>query len=96
MLAVGITGQIRGINLDDWRPDFILADDPCDEENTGTDDQRRKIEKLFFGALEKTMARRAEAPLATMALLQTPLAHGDLIDVATNDDTWATVSYSCF
>lgn len=96
ILAVGMTGQLRGINLDDWRPDFILADDPCDEENTGTEDQRRKMERLFFGALLKTMAPRSEAPLATMALLQTPLAHGDLISVAKEDPEWAFFHFSCF
>lgn len=96
LLAVGMTGQLRGINIDDWRPDFILADDPCDEENTGTETQLKKMEKLFFGSLLKTMAPRSEAPLATMALLQTPLAPGDLISIAKKDPTWAFFHYGCF
>lgn len=29
VIAVGITGQTRGLNLDDYRPDLIIVDDPC-------------------------------------------------------------------
>jgi len=29
ILSLGITGQTRGINVDDYRPDLIVVDDPC-------------------------------------------------------------------
>lgn len=93
VLAVGITGQIRGVNLDDYRPDFILADDPCDEENSGTDEQRKKTAALFFGALAPGLAPRSEQPFAKMALLQTSLAPGDLINTAHLDPQWKTVRF---
>src|SRR4030095_11766932 len=32
ILAYGITGPIRGINIDEYRPDLILLDDIVDEE----------------------------------------------------------------
>lgn len=94
ILAVGITGQIRGVNLDDYRPDFILADDPCDEENSGTPEQRKKTAALFFGALAPGLAPRSEQKFSKMALLQTSLDKEDLINTAHNDPQWKTVRFS--
>jgi phage terminase large subunit-like protein len=79
IVSVGITGQTRGLNIDDARPDLIVVDDPCDEENTATPEARKKTGDLFFGSLYNSLAPRSECPDATMVLLQTPLARGDLI-----------------
>jgi hypothetical protein len=96
ILAVGITGQTRGINLDDFRPDLIIVDDPCDEENTGTPDQRKKIHKLFFGALAKSLAPPADSDNALMCLLQTPLNEADLISGCRRDPQWYSLTFGCF
>ena len=96
VIALGITGSVRGVNVDDYRPDFILLDDPCDEENTATPDARKKIEDLVFGALAKSLAPRSEAPDAMMALAQTPLDEEDLIEQAMKDRQWHTARYGCF
>lgn len=96
VIALGITGSVRGINVDDYRPDLIILDDPCDEENTATAESREKISNLVFGALSKTLAPTSEAPDATMALAQTVLVQGDLIDRVMVDPQWAAVRYSCF
>lgn len=97
LVAVGITGQVRGfLSDDDFRPDLIVADDVDNEETTATVEQREKAQKLFFGALGKSLAPPTEAPSAKMALLQTPLAPGDTIDVCSKDATWLTREYSCF
>ena len=96
VVAVGITGNIRGLNLDDYRPDFIIADDPCDEENTGTPEQRKKIAELFYGALHKSLAPKSEAPSRKMVLLQTALNSDDLINMAVRDPAWMTFVLSCF
>lgn len=96
VLAYGITGQIRGVNLDDFRPDFILLDDPDNEETTATVEQRTKTSDLVFGALAKSLAPPTEAPLAKLVLLQTPLAHEDLISTASKDASFRTVGVSCF
>ena len=42
------------------------------------------------------MAPASEAPDATMALAQTVLVEGDLIDAVMADPQWASVRYSCF
>jgi len=94
VFAVGITGQIRGINFDDFRPDFIVADDVDNEETTGTKEQRKKSSDLFFGALANSLAPSSDTPLAKMALAQTPLADGDIIDQAAKDPTWRTKTFS--
>lgn len=94
--ALGMTGSTRGLNLDDYRPDFIGVDDPCDEENTGTDDQIEKTDALFFGGLQQGLAPRSEAPHAKMVLLQTSLAKKDLINKCHSDPTWKTVKLSVF
>lgn len=96
VVALGITGQIRGVNIDDYRPDLIVVDDPCDEENTATPDQRRKIEDLFFGALQKSLAPPSESPDAKMALLQTPLAQEDLIQKCKSNSSWVVKTFGCF
>lgn len=96
VLALGITGQVRGVNIDDYRPDLIVCDDPCNEENVATPEQRKKLNDLFFGALEKSLAPRSESPDAKMVLLQTSLNKEDLINACHTDATWATRRYGCF
>jgi len=96
VIALGITGSTRGINIDDYRPDLILVDDPCDEENTATPEQRKKISDLFFGALDKSLAPRSEAPHAKMVLLQTVLNNEDLISLCCRDPHWLSLEFGCF
>ena len=96
ILAVGVTGQSRGVNIDDYRPDLIVIDDPCNEENTGTPEQRKKMENLVFGAFAKSLAPPTEAQDAKMVLLQTSLHELDLINTCHKDDAWKTFKFSCF
>lgn len=96
ILAVGITGQIRGFNIDDYRPDLIVGDDLCNEDNTATPEQRRKISNLWFGALQNSLAPESEAPLAKMALLQTPLNPEDLIESCSKDPQWNSLAFGVF
>ena len=96
ILAYGMSGSIRGINIDDWRPDLIVVDDPCDEENTATSEQRKKMNDLFFGALSKTLAPRIDSPYAKMVLLQTVLNKDDLISQTVKDPQWTSLVFSCF
>lgn len=96
IIALGITGQIRGLNVDDYRPDLIVIDDPCNEENTATPEQREKTEKLVFGALDKSLAPATECPDAKMVLLQTSLHQEDLINKCHVDPSWQTKRFSIF
>ncbi len=96
VIAFGIHASTRGLNLDDYRPDFIGVDDPCDEENTGTEDQRRKMEALFFGSLQQSLAPRSESPHSKMVLLQTGLHKEDLINLTHKDPSWKTIKLGIF
>lgn len=96
VLAMGMTGSTRGLNLDDYRPDFIGVDDPCDEENTGTPEQREKMEALFFGSLQQGLAPKSEAKHRKMGLFQTGLNKNDLINLCHKDPTWKTIKLGVF
>jgi len=96
VMAMGITGQIRGFNLDDYRPDLIIADDILNEENTATTEQRKKIEELFFGALLNSLAPTSEAPHAKAVLLQTPLNRDDVVEKCMVDPQWHGLRFGIF
>jgi hypothetical protein len=93
IMALGITGQLRGFNIDDYRPDFILADDVSTDEMTKTLEQRKKFEDLFFGALLNSLAPASEAPLAKIVLLDTPKNKGDLIESCRDRADWKFLCY---
>jgi hypothetical protein len=95
-VALGITGATRGLNIDDYRPDFILCDDICDNENTATAEQRKKTDETFFGDLMKSLAPESESPVAQLALMQTPINEFDLISQAERDPTFKVLKISCF
>lgn len=96
ILAVGITGQTRGINVDDYRPDFIVVDDADDEETTATPEQRAKTENRFFGAILNSLAPRSENPEAKAVVLATSLHKDDLINKCHIDPTWKTSKFSIY
>lgn len=96
MLAMGITGQIRGFNPDDFRPDLIILDDVLSEENTATVEQRKKIDDLIFGALLNSLAPSSEAPLAKAVFAQTPFVKDDAIEKCMKDPSWNPLSFSVF
>ena len=96
LLAMGITGQIRGFNPDDFRADLVIMDDLLNEENTATVDQRKKLEDLIFGALLNSLAPASEAPFAKAVFLQTPMDKKDAIEKCMNDPEWNPKRYGVF
>lgn len=95
-LGVGITGNIRGINFDDYRPDLIICDDILSDENTATREQREKIINLVEGALKESLAPRTEDPNAKLAFLQTPMHVEDASAEVEKDPQWTTRTYACW
>lgn len=93
VLAIGMTGQTRGVNIDDWRPDWWVWDDIDNEETAGSEEQRKKQTELFFGAMANTIAPLTENEHAKGLIAQTPLAKGDIIDQCADDPTWNIVTY---
>lgn len=96
ILGLGIEGAVRGINIDDWRPDTIVLDDVLSDENVATPDQRLKINELILGAVKESLAPATENPNATLLMLNTPLNKEDASSRTENDPEWTFRRYSCF
>lgn len=96
IVGTGIFGQSRGLNIEDFRPDFILLDDVIDEDNAKTEEQRTKVNERIYGAVMNTLAPRSEAPTSMVLMLQTPLHNEDAIELSAKDPEWLHLVYSCF
>lgn len=96
IMAMGITGSLRGINRDDFRPDLIVLDDVIDDENAGTTEQREKIETRIYGAVKESLAPASEMPDAKLAMLQTPIHRDDASMKALNDEEWKSMVHGCW
>lgn len=96
ILGVGITGNIRGINFDDYRPDLIILDDIVTDENAATEEQRDKVKDLIMGAMKNSLAPRSEEPNAKMVLLQTPIHFDDVSMAVEKDPEWQTATFGCW
>lgn len=96
ILGVGITGNIRGINFDNYRPDLIILDDIVTDENAATREQREKVIDLVFGALKESLAPRSEEPNAKMVMLQTPINREDVSALIAQSAEWHTEWFPCW
>ena len=96
VLAAGVTGSIRGVNFDDYRPDLILLDDVIDEENAATEDQRSKITNLILGAVKESLAPASESADAKLILAQTPFNREDPSVKALYDLEWKSLRVGCW
>lgn len=94
VLGVGITGNIRGINFDDYRPDLIVLDDILTDENTATLEQREKITNLVLGALKESLSR--EEVNAKMVSLTTPHHVEDVAAQSLKDHQFRSRVYGCW
>lgn len=96
ILALGITGQLRGFNIDDHRPDLIICDDTSTDEASNSQEQRKKELNLVFGALLNSLAPQSEAPDAKAVILDTPKSKFDLIEGCEKDPEWAFFRFGVF
>lgn len=97
VLGVGVTStQLRGINFDDYRPDLIVVDDALTDENGATSEQREKLNELIMGSVKGSLAPASEMPNAKLVMLNTPQAHGDIVELAEQDPEFFSARYSCW
>lgn len=96
VIAYGITSGVRGVNLDDYRPDLIIVDDVMDDDNSATVEQRDKIKNRVLGAVKESLSPRSETPDAKMVLLNTPQDFEDLSEDAKKDRQFVSASYGCW
>jgi hypothetical protein len=56
--ALGAGQQVRGLNIDNERPQLAVVDDLEDDENTGTPGLQKKLKKWFYGAFIKALSKK--------------------------------------
>lgn len=96
LLAQGITGQVRGVNIDDARPDCILIDDAGSDENMATEIQRKKTTDIYFGAVENSLAARSINPHAQIINITTRHHEDDIHGLCEIDPRYKTFSLGVF
>lgn len=96
ILAAGITGSLRGINFDDYRPDLIIVDDPQTDETAATEEQRKKISDLVLGAVKNSLAPETEEPNAKLVMSATPQHAADVTQDALKDTQWTSLLFPCW
>jgi phage terminase large subunit-like protein len=95
-LAAGITGSLRGINFDDYRPDLIIVDDPQTDEMAATLEQREKVADLLLGAVKNSLAPASDEPNAKLAMAITPQHPEDISQQAMRDGQWTSRIFPCW
>lgn len=96
VLGAGITGSLRGINFDDYRPDLIILDDPQTDETASTEEQREKLADLVLGAVKNSLAPEVDEPNAKLAMAITPQHPKDISQQAREDRQWKTLIFPCW
>lgn len=96
VIGSGVTGSLRGLNIDDYRPDLIILDDPQSDETAATEAQREKLVDLILGALKNSLAPVADEPNAKMVMNITPQHPEDVSQRALKDPQWKSLVYPCW
>ena len=96
VLAAGMTGSLRGINFDDYRPDLIVVDDPQTDETAATEEQRNKTADLLFGAVKNSLASEVDEPNAKLVMAITPQHKEDVSQLALRDSQWRSLVFPCW
>lgn len=56
--AIGAGQQVRGLNIDNTRPELAIVDDLESDENTATKELQLKLKTWFYGPFIKAMSRK--------------------------------------
>lgn len=88
--AVGQGQQMRGINIDNQRPDIAVVDDVEDNENTESEFQQKKLDKWIFGPFLKALARKKK-----ILWLGNMLAKTSLLARLSRNPRWNPVVFGC-
>lgn len=88
--AVGQGQQMRGINIDNQRPDIAVVDDVEDNDNTDSEFQQKKLDKWIFGPFIKALARKKK-----ILWLGNMLSKGSLLARLSRSERWNPVVFGC-
>jgi hypothetical protein len=56
--AIGQGQQMRGINIDNQRPDLAIVDDVEDNDNTSSESQQKKLDQWMYGPFLQALDKR--------------------------------------
>jgi len=88
--AIGQGQQMRGINIDNQRPDFAVVDDVEDNENTESPAQQKKLDKWIFGPFIKALARKHK-----IVWLGNMLQKTSLLARLSRNPRWNPIVFGC-
>ena len=88
--ALGQGQQMRGINIDNQRPDIAVVDDVEDNENTESESQQKKLDKWMFGPFLKALARKKK-----ILWLGNMLTKTSLLARLSRNARWNPVVFGC-
>src|SRR6185437_11596276 len=89
--ALGAGQQVRGLNVQNRRPELAVVDDLEDDENTETELLRRKLENWVYGAFLKAM----NAWKVKIIWLGNMLNNKSLLKKHCDDPDWHSVRLGC-
>lgn len=88
--AVGAGQQMRGINIDNQRPDMAIVDDVEDNENTDSELLQKKLDKWIFGPFLKALARQKK-----IIWLGNMLQKTSLLARLSQNPRWNPIVFGC-
>lgn len=90
--SLGAGQQIRGMNMDNTRPELACVDDLEDDDNTATPGLIKKLWKWFYGPFIKALSRkRTKILYAGNMLSSKSLLH----DFCSDGNEWHSMRYGC-
>ncbi len=88
--AIGQGQQMRGINIDNQRPDIAVIDDVEDNENTESERLQKKLDLWMFGPFLKALARKKK-----LVWLGNMLQKTSLLARLSRSARWNPVVFGC-
>ena len=88
--ALGAGQQVRGLNIDNQRPELLICDDAEDDENSSTEGQRNKFRRWVYGPLFKACARHSKK-----IWIGNLVSANCLIHSFCESPYWTSVKYGC-
>src|SRR5690606_1146700 len=96
IIGLGVTGSVRGVNIDDHRPDLIVLDDIMNDENVESKRGHEKLTDRVLGAVKESLAPENDQPLAKLVMLNTPQDFNDITQQALKDPQFKSAVFGCW
>lgn len=88
--ALGQGQQMRGINIDNQRPDLAIVDDVEDNDNTASETQQKKLDQWMYGPFLQALAQRRK-----VLWLGNMLSKTSLLARQSRNPKWNPVVFGC-